>query len=91
VDRIAIVGCGGSGKSWLARSLGGRLGVTPVHPDGLYCDQKWKPLDKEQFAALQNAEVVVLRSRRAARGYLVAATAQGPASARPAAAREHRG
>ncbi len=32
VDRIAIVGCGGSGKSRLARSLGDTL----VHLDGLY-------------------------------------------------------
>ena len=35
VDRIAIMGCGGSGKSHLARSLGNVLGITPVHLDGL--------------------------------------------------------
>ena len=53
VDRIAIVGCGGSGKSRLARILGTALGITPVHLDGLYYDRDWKPLDKEEFAALQ--------------------------------------
>ncbi len=53
MDRIAIIGCGGSGKSRLARSLGGTVGITPVHLDGLYYDRDWKPLDKEQFAALQ--------------------------------------
>ena len=53
MDRIAIIGCGGSGKSHLARALGDTLGITPVHLDGLYYDRDWKPLDKEQFAALQ--------------------------------------
>ena len=53
MDRIAIIGCGGSGKSRLARSLGDTLGITPVHLDGLYYDRDWKPLDKEEFAALQ--------------------------------------
>jgi adenylate kinase family enzyme len=53
VDRIAIMGCGGSGKSHLARSLGGVLGITPVHLDGLYYDAGWKPLDKEKFADRQ--------------------------------------
>jgi adenylate kinase family enzyme len=183
VDRIAIVGCGGSGKSWLARSLGGLLGVKPVHLDGLYYDQDWKPLDQDRFADLQrelvaaprwiidgnyasslpirlraattvifldlpgwtclcgvarrrmrhgggqhkdigvydrisweviryilgyrrrmaprvrkliadhagNAEVVVLRSRRATRDYLAAVTAQAAGSARTTAAHEQRG
>jgi len=53
VDRIAVIGCGGSGKSRLARELGGMLGIAPVHLDGLYYDRAWKPLDKEQFTALQ--------------------------------------
>jgi adenylate kinase family enzyme len=53
VDRIAIMGCGGSGKSHLARELGARLGITPVHLDARYYDQDWKPLDQEAFADLQ--------------------------------------
>jgi adenylate kinase family enzyme len=40
-------------KSRLARALGNTLGIKPVHLDGLYYDRDWKPLDKEQYAALQ--------------------------------------
>ena len=53
MERIAIVGCGGSGKSHLARVLGARLGITPVHLDAAYYDKDWRPLDQEAFASLQ--------------------------------------
>jgi adenylate kinase family enzyme len=53
VDRIAVIGCGGSGKSHLARELGALLFITPVHLDGLYYDRDWEPLDQRRFAALQ--------------------------------------
>ena len=61
MDRIAIIGCGGSGKSYMSRSLGILLGITPVHLDGLCYDQDGKPLDKEQFAALQRDLVTAPR------------------------------
>jgi adenylate kinase family enzyme len=54
VDRIAIIGCGGSGKSHLARELGASLGIIPVHLDTVYYDKGWNPLPKDRFADLQH-------------------------------------
>jgi adenylate kinase family enzyme len=61
VDRIAIIGCGGSGKSHLARTLGTRLGIEPIHLDALYYDTNWSPLGQEAFAALQRDLVAASR------------------------------
>ncbi|SBW24224.1 hypothetical protein FDG2_4070 [Candidatus Protofrankia californiensis] len=61
MDRIAIMGCGGSGKSHLARALGTALGIAPVHLDALYYDADWKPLDKDKFANLQRDLVTAPR------------------------------
>lgn len=61
MDRIAIIGCGGSGKSHLSRSLGGLLGLNPIHLDSLYYDQDWRALDQEQFAAVQRDLVTAPR------------------------------
>ena len=61
MERIAIVGCGGSGKSHLARVLGTRLGITPVHLDAAYYDRDWKPLEQEAFASLQRDLVAAPR------------------------------
>jgi adenylate kinase family enzyme len=53
VDRIAIIGCGGSGKSHLARELGILLDIMPAHLDRLYYDRAWNPVEQQRFAALQ--------------------------------------
>jgi len=61
VDRIAVIGCGGCGKSRLARELGRIFGITPVHLDRLYYDRDWRPLDAGQFAAVQRDLVAAPR------------------------------
>jgi adenylate kinase family enzyme len=53
VNRIAIIGCGGSGKSYLAPELGAILGVPVTHLDALYYDRHWNPIPARQFARLQ--------------------------------------
>lgn len=53
MQKIAICGCGGSGKSALARQLSTRLDLPVTHLDMVYYDQDWNPLSQEEFAAVQ--------------------------------------
>lgn len=55
MQRIAIVECGGSGKTWLARHLGAQFGLPVTHLDALYYDERWRRSPPEQFAARQRA------------------------------------
>jgi adenylate kinase family enzyme len=43
MDRIAIIGCGGSGKTVLAQRLGETLGLPVTNLDALYYDDDWNP------------------------------------------------
>lgn len=54
MTRIAVVGCGGSGKTLLANRLGALLGLPVVHLDGAYYDVDWRPKPPDEFAALQD-------------------------------------
>jgi adenylate kinase family enzyme len=53
MDRIAIIGCGGSGKTHLANQLAAHLNLPLTHLDSVYYDADWNPLPAEDFAALQ--------------------------------------
>ena len=53
MDHIAIIGCGGSGKSTIARQLAAALDLPLTHLDAIYYDEAWKPLPQDEFAAKQ--------------------------------------
>ncbi len=61
MDRIAIIGCGGSGKTVFARRLANRLGLEVVNLDKLFYDDGWNPTPPEKFAALQRELVTADR------------------------------
>jgi adenylate kinase family enzyme len=61
VQRVAVVGCGGSGKSHVARELGRLLDAPVTHLDAEYFDDAWNPLPMEKFEARQRELVAAPR------------------------------
>jgi adenylate kinase family enzyme len=61
MDRIAVIGCGGSGKTVLARRLADSLGLTVINLDALYYDDGWNPTPMDKFAATQRELVAAER------------------------------
>lgn len=57
MERVILLGCGGAGKSTMARQLGEITGLPVVHLDKLYWRENWTPLFNEEFDALQRAEL----------------------------------
>ena len=57
MERIMIIGCGGAGKSTLARQLGEKTGLPVVHLDRIFWSPgNWQHLDRAEFDALLTAE-----------------------------------
>ena len=52
MERIMIIGCGGAGKSTLARQLGKKLNLPVVHLDKLWWKPGWEQISREEFDAL---------------------------------------
>jgi len=64
MERIAVIGCGGSGKSTIARRLAAHLDLPLTHLDSVYYDQEWNPLPQKDFAFVQERLVAGERRRR---------------------------
>jgi adenylate kinase family enzyme len=61
VDKVAIIGCGGSGKTVLAHRLGELLNAPVTHLDVVYYDDEWNTLPAEKFTAVQEELVAAPR------------------------------
>ena len=58
MERVLIIGCGGAGKSTMARKLGERTGIPVVHLDQIYWSPgNWQHLERAEFDALLAIEL----------------------------------
>lgn len=57
MERIVIIGCGGAGKSTLARQLGEKLDIPVVHLDRLFWKPGWVEMPRDEFDALVQQEL----------------------------------
>ena len=56
-----MVGCGGSGKTYLTTRLAAALDLPATHLDAVYFDEAWTPLPPVDFAARQRELVTAPR------------------------------
>ena len=57
MERIILVGCGGAGKSTLARAMGERTGIPVVHLDQIFWRENWQSIPREEFDQLLQVEL----------------------------------
>ena len=57
MERVVIIGCGGAGKSTLARSLGEKTGLPVVHLDKLFWKPGWVESTREEIDGIIQWEI----------------------------------
>lgn len=53
MKKIAIIGCGATGKSTLAKELGNLLRLPVYHLDEIYWKENWRSIPREEFIEKQ--------------------------------------
>ena len=61
MERVMIIGCGGAGKSTMARQLGQITGLPVVHLDQLFWRENWHHVEKSEFDSLLALELEKLQ------------------------------
>ena len=54
MERIMIIGCGGAGKSTLARQLGDKTRLPVIHLDKIFWRPGWEHISREEFDRLHH-------------------------------------
>jgi adenylate kinase family enzyme len=54
VEKVVVVGCCGSGKSYVAREIGRLTGAPVTHLDAIYYDDEWNAAPMDGFADAQH-------------------------------------
>ena len=57
MERVMIIGCGGAGKSTLARQLGEKTGLPVVHLDKLFWRPGWVSISQTEYDVLHRQEL----------------------------------
>ena len=58
MQRVIIIGCGGAGKSTLARALGEKTGLPVVHLDRIWwAPGNWQHMEREEFDRILQEEM----------------------------------
>ena len=66
MERVMIIGCGGAGKSTLARKLGEKTGLPIVHLDQIWWSPgNWEHMEREKFDVRLAAELEKLSPEQA--------------------------
>ena len=57
MERVLIIGCGGAGKSTLARALGEKTGLPVIHLDKLFWKPGWVESTQEEIDGIIQREI----------------------------------